>query len=315
MKKQRNSTTYKVTNWPEYNRALIARGSLTLWITPEVIEGWKDQRTRQRGGQYEYSGTAIEAMLTLKHLLKLPYRATQGFVASIFELIGIELSVPNYSTLCRRALKLTVKLPKSNAPVRHIVIDSTGLKVYGEGEWKVQKHGTSKRRTWRKLHLCVNAETHEIVAEVLTLNSVDDATAGVEMLQEMDEIPDTVSGDGAYDKRKFYNECQEQEIPNIVVPPQHNAKIWQHGNSKEPPHPRDENLRYIRQNGRKQWKVDSNYHKRSLAETAMFRFKTICGAELNARSDERQQAEIAIKCAILNRFTAIGMPLTQVVVT
>jgi len=245
MKKQK--TSYKVTNWREYNKSLVERGSLTVWITPEVLEGWKDQRPAQRGGQYEYSDVAIEALLTLKHLMRLPYRATQGFAKSLFTLMDLALQVPDYSTLCRRAKTLKVKISKSDSPVRHIVIDSTGLKVYGEGEWKVRKHGYSKRRTWRKLHLSVNAETQEIVAELLTANSVDDASAGVDMLQSMDESPDTVAGDGAYDKRKFYDECQAQGIPNIVVPPQRNAKIWQHGNSKEPPHPRDENLRYIRQ--------------------------------------------------------------------
>lgn len=315
MKNQTKGATYKVTNWSEYNQSLIERGSLTIWNTPEVIEAWKDQRVAQRGGQYEYSDIAIEAMLTLKYVMKQPYRATQGFAMWLYDLMELEVAVPNYSTLCRRAPKLKVKLSKSDKPVRHIVIDSTGLKVYGEGEWKVRKHGVSKRRTWRKLHLSINAETHEIVAELLTPNSVDDAAAGVKMLKEMDEIPDTVSGDGGYDKRKFYTECQEQKIPHVVIPPQRNAKIWQHGNSKEPPHARDENLRYIRKNGRKRWKVDSGYHKRSLAETAMFRYKTIFGAELSARSDERQQTEVAIKCAILNRFTAIGMPQTQVIIT
>ncbi len=260
-----------------------------------------------------YSDMAIETMLTLKQLLKLPYRATEGFGQSLFKLMEIALAMPDYTTLCRRAKTLKVNLSKSDQPGRHIVIDSTGLKVYGEGEWKVRKHGYSKRRTWRKLHLSINPETHEIVAERLTANSVDDAQAGVDMLQEMDETPETVSGDGAYDKRKFYDGCQAQGIKHIIIPPQRNAKIWQHGNSKAPPHPRDENVRYIRKHGRKKWKRENGYHQRSLAETAMFRFKQTFGAELNARSDERQQTEVAVKCAILNRFVAIGMPDTQAV--
>lgn len=190
------------------------------------------------------------------------------------------------------------------------MIDSTGLKVYGAGEWKVRKHGYTKRRTWRKLPLSINLESQEIVAQRLTSNSVDDAAAGVEMLQSMAQTPQFIAADGAYDKRKFYDECQAQQIDKIVVPPQRNAKIWQHGNSSKPPHPRDENLRYIRRHGRKKWKTDHDYHQRSLAETAVFRFKTIFGSQLNARSDEHQQTEVAIKCAILNRFTALGMPDT-----
>lgn len=315
MSKRKKKASYKVKNWSSYNKSLVERGSLTIWITPEILESWQDQRPRQRGGQYAYSDMAIETMLTLKHLLRLPYRATQGFGQSLFTLMELTITVPDYSTLCRRAKVLKVKLSKSEQSARHIVIDSTGLKVYGEGEWKVRKHGHSKRRTWRKLHLSINADTHEIVAERLTSNSIDDATAGVDMLQEMDETPENVSGDGAYDKRKFYDECQVQKIDKVLVPPQRNAKIWQHGNSKAPPHPRDENLRYIRRHGRKKWKEESGYHQRSLAETAIYRFKQTFGAELNARSDERQHTEVAIKCAILNRFTAIGMPDTHVFAT
>lgn len=311
MSKAKQKTTYKVTNWSEYNQSLVDRGSLTIWITPEILKAWKDERPAQRGGQFQYSDVAIEAVLTLKHLMGLPYRATQGFAHSLFQLMDLKLTVPNYTTMCRRAKTLDVKVSKSNQPAKHIVIDSTGLKVYGEGEWKVRKHGYSKRRTWRKLHLSINPETHEIVAELLTSNSVDDAAAGVEMLQAIDEPPKTVSGDGAYDKRKFYDECLAQEIENVVVPPQRNAKIWYHGNSSSPPHPRDENLRYIRKHGRAAWKEESNYHQRSLSETAMSRYKTTFGVELNARSDERQQTETAIKCAILNKFTALGMPQTM----
>lgn len=311
MNKQSNKTIYKVKNWSEYNKSLVARGALTMWVTPEVLTSWQDTRPAQQGGQYVYSDLAIETLLTLKHLLKLPYRATQGFAQSLFDLLAIDLVVPDYSTLCRRTQSLSMKLPQSNQPVRHVVIDSTGLKVYGEGEWKVRKHGYSKRRTWRKLHLSINADTHEIVADQLTTNKVDDAAAGVQMLQAIAQPLETVGADGAYDKRKFYDECQRQGVDNIVVPPQRNAKIWQHGNVKEPPHPRDENLRYIRKHGRQKWKTDSGYHRRSLAETAMMRFKQTFGPDLNACSDERQKSEVTIKCAILNRFAAIGMPDTH----
>jgi len=118
---------------------------LTIWITPEVLEGWRDQRPAQRGAQFTYSDLAIEALLALKFLLKLPYRATQGFGQSLFDLLEIDLSVPDYTTLSRRAKTITVELPQQSEAVRHIVMDSTGLKVYGEGEWKVRQHGAGKR--------------------------------------------------------------------------------------------------------------------------------------------------------------------------
>ncbi len=313
MSKKKQKSRYQVKNWREYNASLIERGSLTIWITPEVLEQWNDSRPAQRGGQYQYSDMAIEALLTLKHLLKLPYRATQGFARSLFGLLEIEVEVPDYTTLNRRAKTLSVQLHEGQEPVHHLVLDSSGLKVYGEGEWKVRQHGASKRRTWRKLHLSVDPETHQIVTELLTKNNVDDAEAGVAMLRSIDDPLDSLSADGAYDKRKFYDQCIEQEIGGVNVPPRKDAKIWQHGNSNAPPHPRDENLRYIRRHGRKKWKQDARYHQRSLAETAVFRFKSIFGSALNARSDGRQQTETTIKCSILNRFTSLGMPETIVV--
>lgn len=226
----------------------------------------------------------------------------------MFNLLEIELPVPNYTTLSRRAKTVEVNIPQPTKGVRHIVMDSTGLKVFGEGEWKVRKHGHSKRRTWRKIHISLDADTQQIVLAKLTPNSTTDSEAGVEMLQELASPPHQVSGDGGYDKRKFYHECLTQQIANITVPPQHNAKVWQHGNCKQPPHPRDENLRYIRRYGRKKWKRDHDYHQRSLAETAMFRFKTAFGSYLQSKSFAGQCSEALLKCAILNRFATLGLP-------
>jgi len=299
---------YKVKNWSQYNQSLINRGSLTIWISPEVLEGWQDTRPAQRGGQFEYSDLAIEALLALKQVMNLPYRAVQGLAESLFQLLEIDQQIPNDSTLSRRSKKLKVKLSPSSASPRHIVLDSTGLKVYGEGEWKVRKQGYSKRRTWRKIHLSIDPDSQEILVTKLTGNHVSDGDAGVAMLQELDDTPERVTGDGGYDQRKFYDVCTEKQIDEVIVPPQRNAKIWQHGNCKAPPHPRDENLRYIRRHGRRKWKQDHHYHQRSLVETTMFRFKTIFGSHLRSRDFEAQETEVALKCAILNRFTALGMP-------
>lgn len=316
-KKQKAKTkskkaSYKVDNWREYNNSLVKRGSLTLWVSDDVIEAWEDKRPAQRGGQYEFSDTAIEALLLLKYTFKLPYRGTEGFAESLFELMNVSLSVPDYSTLCRRNRTLDVNIKMGETRPRAILIDSTGLKVYGEGEWKTRKHGVSKRRTWRKLHICIDEDSQEIVMMQLSGNELDDAQAGVEMLGQMQDAPEMkperIAGDGGYDKRKFYDACHEAEIDEIVIPPQKNAKIWQHGNCKAPPHSRDENLRAIRKGGRQRWKEESQYHKRSLVETAMYRFKTIFGGELSSRTMESQQVEAALKCKALNRMTAIGMP-------
>jgi IS5 family transposase len=302
---------YRVRNWAAYNASLVDRGSLTVWIGEDVIDGWKPTPTgpRQRGGQMEYSDRAIEWLLTLKVVFKLPYRQTEGFGRSIMELLGVNVTIPDYSTLCKRSADLTVNLlPSQIQDAKHIVVDSTGLKVYGEGEWKVRQHGDTKRRTWRKLHLSVDEATQSIEAVVLTEASVDDAEAGRQVLDDTQGPIKQVSGDGTYDKRKFYEACTQREVEQIAVPPHRNAKIWQHGNSSKPPLPRDQNLRRLRRVGRKRWKEEIGYHRRSLAETAVFRFKTIFGNTLSSRTLVRQVVEVRIKSAALNRMTQLGMP-------
>ena len=309
--KSPQKTIYRVSNWAEYNDSLVQRGSITVWISEEVIEGWRPTPSgrRQRGGQVEYSERAIECMLTLKAVFHLPYRQTEGFGRSLMALLAVNVKIPDYTTLCKRSPELRVALsPNQVQGAKHIVVDSSGLKVYGEGEWKVRQHGPSKRRTWRKLHLSVNEATQSIEAVVLTEASVDDAEAGGDLLDETEGPLEQVSGDGAYDKRKFYEAATQRGAERIVVPPQRNARIWQHGNSSKPPLPRDQNLRRIRRVGRKRWKQESAYHRRSLAETAVFRFKIIFGNTLTARTLPRQITEARIKAAALNRMTQLGMP-------
>ena len=245
----------------------------------------------------------------LKAVYRLPYRQTVGFGQSVIDLLGADVRMPDYTTLCKRSVDLAVSLPTSNPnEPKHIVVDSTGLKIYGEGEWKVRQHGYSKRRTWRKLHLSVDESTHEIQALALTEAGVDDAEAGKQLVDDTPGEIDQVSGDGSYDKRKFYDACTARAVNRITVPPRRDAKIWRHGNSKKAPLPRDQNLRRIRQVGRKAWKVESDYHRRSLAETAVFRFKIIFGNRLSTRTLNRQITETRIKAAALNRMTQLGMP-------
>jgi hypothetical protein len=250
-------------------------------------------------------------LLTLKAVFRLPYRQTEGFGRSLMALLGVQVSVPDYTTLCKRSADLAVDLSPSRVQgAKHVVVDSSGLKVYGEGEWKVRQHGSSKRRTWRKLHLSVNEATHSLEAVVLTEAGVDDAEAGCQLVEESAGPIAQVSGDGSYDKRKFYDACVQREVKRITVPPRRNARIWQHGNSSQPPLPRDQNLRRIRRVGRQRWKQETGYHRRSLAETAVFRFKLIFGPTLWARTLPRQITEVRIKGAALNRMTQLGMPDT-----
>jgi len=248
-------------------------------------------------------------MLTIKEVFHLTNRGVEGWVRSVFALLNIHLPVPDHSTLSKRAKTLKVALPKKAKGSLNLVLDSTGLKIYGEGEGKVRKHGYSKHRTWRKLHVGANPDNGEIQVAVLTENSISDDAVVKKMLTPIEQTLLSCAADGAYDKRRVYTALNEHSPEvEILIPPRKNAHIWQHGNSKGEPLKRDENLRYIRKHGRQPWKKDSGYHIRSLAETIMFRLKTIFGDKRSARLLETQTTQAVIRCLALNRMTHLGMP-------
>jgi len=251
LSKTAKKARYRVRNWREYNESLVKRYSLTLWISDEDIGSWKPLGPKKRGGQVRYTDGAIQCLLMLRSVFRLPLRGTEGFVRSIFELMGLELCVPDYTTICKRSKCLSVSMPKEAKGPVHAVLDSTRLKVFGEGEWKVRQHGYAKRRTWRKLHLAVDSNTHEIQAVVLSESSLDDAGVVADLLEQITEPIEQLDADGAYDKRKVYNTCQEHGIDRVAIPPRIDARIWQHGNCASPPLVRDENLRQIRRMGRR----------------------------------------------------------------
>src|SRR3954451_6990587 len=304
---------YRIRNWKQYNDALVNRGSLTLWVDRATLHAWQYQGPPQQGAQFRYSDTAIQCVLTLRSVYHLPWRATEGFARSILGLMGLDLAVPDYSTLCRRAKSLQVTLPKKAEGPLHLVLDSTGLKVYGEGEWKVRQHGYSKRRTWLKLHLAIDPETHEIQAAMVTEPGVTDAEAVPDLLGQVENPIEGVGADGAFDRRGVYEEL-ERRGAKAIIPPRRDARIIRHGNKPGPRLARDENLRRIRKIGRAAWKEESGYHRRSLGETAMFRIKTIFGGGVASRKPEQQAREVGIRCRALNIMTHQGMPVSERVV-
>lgn len=190
MKTKKTKRQYRIRNWREYNAALVSRGSVTIWLDESALSGWlHNERSGQHGASLTYSEVAIEAVLLLKAIYHLPLRGAQGFVGSVLSLMGLTLPVPHYSTLCRRQAGLALAMPLlKRGEALHVVVDSTGCKVYGEGEWKVRVHGASRRRTWRKLHLGVDEESGEIMAGVLSSNSVSDGEA-LPMLLEQIQTP------------------------------------------------------------------------------------------------------------------------------
>ena len=311
--KSEKKKQYKVRNWKEYNEALVNRGRLIFHITEEAIEQWEErERKGKRGRPKQFSDTAVETSVALGQLLGLPLRQTEGVLTELLQRIGTDLKAPDYSTISIRSRTLSISIrirSVSDEPI-HLVIDSTGVKIFGEGEWKVRMHGWCKHRRWKKLHLGVDASTGDVLMGEATGNDVTDAEATPSLLAQLpEETPiEQVSADGGYDKRTCYDAFMDRNIGKIIIPPQENAKIWRHGNWKGSPHPRDENLRRIRSVGKAKWKEETGYHRRSLAETAIFRLKTIFTDRISARTDANQCVQLLIRCKLLNRMTVLGMP-------
>lgn len=300
---------YKVSNWAEYNRSLRNRYSFTLWFNDEVRSAWFAKPSGARGAPMVYSDLAIQCCLTMRVLLHLPLRGCQGFLRSLMALLGKPtLPIPDYSTLSRRGKALQVSLPAARKSGRlHLVVDSTGLKIYGEGEWKVRIHGASRRRTWRKLHIGVDEATGDILVSALTTADVSDGEVLPDMLDRVDAPVTKLRADGSYDQKKDYSAIAARGA-EALIPPRRRARIWQHGNSSDAPLERDKHLRRIRQVGRRRWKLESGYSRISFAETAFSRFKRFFGGRLRARDFDNQATEAFLSVRALNIMTAVGMP-------
>ena len=296
---------YRVRNWKDYNQALIRRGSLTVWIEETTLAAWcQNMREGHVGAPTTSSDLAIPALLTLKAVFSLPLRQTQGFAHSVLQLMASTLPIPSYSTLSRRADGLAVALPRrSKDEPLHVVIDSTGLKIYGEGEWKTRQHGVSKRRTWRKMHLGVDEASGEIVAVVTTERDVGDCEVLPQLLEAIPDEIAQVSADGAYDTIACHQAIAARQA-RAAIPPRENAVVTDIGQWDA----REQAVRRIEEVGRPAWKQAVNYHRRSLAETMMFRQKTLFGDRLSSRKMTTQATEVRIRCASLNRMTHLGMP-------
>jgi hypothetical protein len=293
---------YKLSNWPEYNRSLKNRGSLTIWFEEGVKNNWLFNGKQKPGGQKVYSDLAIEFCLTIRSLFRLPYRQTEGMVNSLMKLASLELPVPSYTQFNRRTKHIQVSLNSSNESI-HIAVDSSGLKVFGEGEWVVRKYGWSKMRTWRKLNLAINIETLTIEAATLTGNEADDASQVAPLLNAIKGKVLSCRGDGAYDKKKVRKVLWANDIRQII-PPKQQATIENKPFAGE----RNTAIQRIRASDIDTWKSEIDYHKRSLVEVSMYRYKTIFTGILQSRKIEYEQKEVLFKCKLLNRMADLGMP-------
>jgi len=301
---------HKVTNWPAYEASLRQRGSLTVWFTDDAIAAWAAEPRTTRGGQPWYSPLAILTALTLRAVFRLAYRQAEGLIGSIISLLGLTLRVPDHTTLSRRSATLAAPRPQPTAgdarPV-HLLVDSTGLKLCGAGEWLVETHGTKRRRSWRKLHLGVNAETGQIVASALTSKEVDD---GVQVSSLLDQVAGSLSSltaDGAYDQDGVYADVAERHPDAaVMVPPRRTAVL--NDMAAIAPTQRDCHLQCIAEKGRMAWQKSSGYNRRAKVEAAIGRWKQVIGDGLRSRIDEHRATEVEVAVHVLNRMLDLGRP-------
>jgi hypothetical protein len=304
---------YRIRNWKQYNQSLINRGSITFWFDEATVASWYSvERSGKPGRPDTYSDAAIRCALAIKAVFRLTLRSLQGFLQSVLILLKLDMKSPHYSTFCDRAKDLQIPMRKWLKPGEklNIIFDSTGIKVFGEGEWKVRKHGYSKRRTWRKIHVGMCAESGQVVVSAVSSNDVSDDRA---MLHMMDALNGTslgdVLGDGAYDTI----ECRESIFDyggRAVIPPDKSA-VLQKRNKIPALESRDRAIRRMAElgeEGRKLWKQEENYHRRSRVETFMFRLKVLLGDRLSSRKKSNQTTESTIKMHVLNRMLELGRP-------
>jgi IS5 family transposase len=302
-------TKYHVQNWASYDRALVRRGDITIWLSPEAVAAWEPDGAGTRGAQRKYSDLAIETALTLRLLFHLPLRQAEGFLTSLFVLMELDLRSPDHTTLSRRGqhLNLTLRGVPRRAAL-HLIIDSTGMSIVGEGEWAAAKHGGRGTRGWKKLHVGVD-HTGVIVAHALTEATVDDATTGVELIEAVSDDATRVTADAAYDTVAFYDTAGARGA-TVVVPPTKTARV-----SRRRPRSsaRDRTINKVKRIGRRRWKKTSRYHQRARVENAFFRYKSIIGDRLRARTPGGRTVEALLACNILNAMTGMGRPASYAI--
>jgi IS5 family transposase len=275
---------YRVTNSADYDASWRRRGSLTVWFTDEAIQTWRAEPRTTPGGQRHYSALAISTALTMGLVFGLALRQTEGLIGSVIGLLGLDLAVPDHSTLSRRAKTLEVpRIRRAGTRPLHLLVDSTGLKLGGAGEWLVEKHGTSRRRSWRKLHIGVDANSGEIVAVAVTRKDIDDA-AMVDAL--LDQIADPIAA--------------------VIVPPRAGAVAS--ASAETAPTQRDRHLRMTADRGRMVWQEASGYNLRAKVEASIGRYKRVIDDALRSRTDRTEVTEVAIAAAALNRMLSFGRP-------
>ncbi|WP_027160336.1 IS5 family transposase [Methylobacter luteus] len=297
---------YQVTNWHDYNNGLRRRGDFTIWFTEEAIAGWRPIKTGARGRPREYSDIAIETAGFIRQVFHLPLRQTEGFMNSPARVMNAGITIPDFSSIAKRSIVFPRHiLSKAKEAGSIVIVDSTGLKVYGKDEWHQEKHNVPARRTWRRLHLVI-VENHNVLACELTTPEVGDPTAVPDLLDQIDTPFDIFMGDGAYDGEPVYKAVlAKQSHVHVVVPPPRNAVCSDAGDTQ-----RDQHIQTLAEQGRIAWQRKTGYNFRNYVELAMQRYKRIFGNTMKARALPQQKTEAWCSASALNRMTGLGMPVS-----
>ncbi len=308
-------TKYRVTNWRDYERGLRSRGDITVWFSEEARDAWTPPKNGRRGGQPRYSNLAIVTALTLRMVFHLPLRQTEGFLDSELRLMELDLKAPDHTTLSRRNKDVDVPSPtRTHDGALHLIVDSTGLKISGAGEWHAHRHKSSKaRRQWRKLHVGVDDDGF-IVAATLTKSSEDDPSTVPCLLEQVDSPIRRFTADGAYDTQPVYKLLGEVGTADIkiVIPPRRRAVALDGAEGTWAQ--RNATLETIRKVGRQGWQRESGYRQQGAVENLFFRYKRTLGNSLRACGYESQQREAMIGCNVLNRMAKLGKPECHAIV-
>ena len=309
---------YRVRNWKDYNKALVERGNLTYWISKDVLAQWQYQGKRCRGGVRYYSDLAIQTALIIKELFHLPYRSCEGFLKSLLKYLNLpNLKIPHYTTLSRRASSIRPQLTRQvqQQHALHVLIDSTGISLYGEGEWKRKRHGEDNQKAWVKLHLAVNWKTRTILSMLTSGSRAQDGDYLAPLIDDIASPIEAIYGDGAFDRWKCYLKAFERGAV-LITPPQRGARLQVENRNHsimDALNCRDNAIRWIRsyevfEEGRRQWKINSDYSRRALVENTMYRLKSLFGDVVRCRDIKNQITQLTLRCYILNQFTQFGMP-------
>lgn len=318
--------TKKITNWSEYNKSLKNRGKLSIFISEDVIRNGQlvmPNKTGRPGRPMEYTDELIELILTIRTLLRMPLRQVAGYIEDIFEQMKLNAKVPDYTTIGKRMSGIRIRYSKKATKETDVVmlIDSSGFKVFGEGEWKIRKHGKEKHRTWRETHVAVDYTTRDIIGLINTTAHVHDSTQLKPLLKQVSNNGykvKTVIGDGAYDSKDNYLLGRREEFEMITPPRKDAVEHLNHGRHYQwydTPGWEDRNatIRHIDEYGLDGWMADVDYHRRSLVENAFYRLKTIFGERLLSRTMNTQYIEQCIKAKILNKYNELGLPVYEYV--